>query len=93
MGFLGNLALYQHCGVHSGCKDYSKPCVPRQRCLIVTEVLGTAMYSDPGPGDRWGSGGGGKGPQRYAREVNELDYITPRGGYYFEAWLSCFALC
>ena len=40
------------------------------------------MYSDAGTSEGWG--GGAKGPQRYTREANDLDYSVPRGGYYFE---------
>lgn len=29
----------------------------------------------------------GKGNERYSRQVDELDYIVPRGGYYFEVHL------
>ena len=43
------------------------------------------MYSDNASNDRWGAAAS-KGPQRYSREVDELDYIVPRGGYYFEVW-------
>lgn len=51
------------------------------------------MYSDGEAGDRWGAtdvqtrGPAGRKQERYTRIVDELDYIVPRGGYYFEVQL------
>lgn len=44
------------------------------------------MYADTliGPPGSRGRSSGGKGKERYSRQVDELDYIVPRGGYYFE---------
>jgi hypothetical protein len=47
------------------------------------------MYSDNSILDRWGAtdtsrGPAGRRPERYSRQIDELDYIVPRGGYYFE---------
>ncbi|BDA46442.1 hypothetical protein COCOBI_08-5350 [Coccomyxa sp. Obi] len=44
------------------------------------------MYADTliGPPGSRGRNSAGKGKERYSRQVDELDYIVPRGGYYFE---------
>ncbi len=44
------------------------------------------MYADTlsAPPSTQGRSSGGRGNERYSRQVDELDYIVPRGGYYFE---------
>lgn len=47
------------------------------------------MYADSLAPDRGAPGfrnrgPGGKPNERYSRQIDELDYIVPRGGYYFE---------
>jgi hypothetical protein len=55
------------------------------------------MYADGVLGDRWGASSnaaatarapGVRRQERYERQIDELDYIVPRGGYYFEVRLA-----
>lgn len=53
------------------------------------------MYADTliGPPGSRGKSSRGRGKERYSRQIDELDYIVPRGGYYFEVCCCEHSLC
>ncbi len=72
--------LYLILGFHCIFSDRSSACGGSQAEVMYADTLDPDRGA-PGPRNK---GPGGRGNERYSRQIDELDYIVPRGGYYFE---------